>query len=607
MMSTLTRKSVAAKLLCLLLALQLCMSPLPSQAKSILNDDLVPETEEGASAETDTADVNAAATLRILANPGDFTGEIGETVSMIVVASGDDLAYQWQYSKDNGSTWKNCKSGGYNTDTFSFVLAEAYDGRMYRCIVSDGAGNKVTSAAARVTVASSFAIISHPENVSAVVGETASLHVEATGSDLTYQWQYRKSSTAAWTNCKSGGYNTDTFSFTVKETLDGRQYRCAVTSNGETIYSNTAVVTVLSDAAFEITEQPESTSGTEGDKISLHVAASGSNVTYQWQYSKDGGKTWTNCKSAGCTSDTFSFIAKESLNGRRYRCAVTCNGETIYSNVAVVTVLAAETFEITEQPEDFTGEPGDKVTLHVAAEGSNLAYQWQFSTDDGTTWKNCGMSGSTTDTFSFTMKVTYDGRLFRCKITSGSRTLLSDAAKVSVSKAPVISVQPEDITGKAGDQVSLHIEAEGTGLTYQWQYSTNGGSTWKNCKSAGYNTDTFSFTLTDALNGRMYRCEVKNAAGTSVLTDEITVTVESSYVVDHVIYELIDDVMTVTGYEGTYSTYTVVETVAGHTVKKIGESAFEGNTDLESITLPSTIEVIGKRAFAGCTNLKSMN
>ena len=76
---------------------------------------------------------------------------------------------------------------------------------------------------------------------------------------------------------------------------------------------------------------------------------------------------------------------------------------------------------------------------------------------------------------------------------------------------------------------------------------------------------------------------------------------------DTVVYELIDNVMTVTGYEGNYDTYVVAETVAGHTVKKIGDSAFEGNTDLVSITLPATIEVIGKRAFAGCTNLKNMN
>ena len=93
------KKPVAAKLLCLLLAVQLCASPVLSDAQDIISGKALAEADEGTGKVVDTdVDVNAAATLRILANPVDFTGEIGETVTMFVFASGDDLAYQWQYS-----------------------------------------------------------------------------------------------------------------------------------------------------------------------------------------------------------------------------------------------------------------------------------------------------------------------------------------------------------------------------------------------------------------------------------------------------------------------------------------------------------------------------
>ena len=56
-------------------------------------------------------------------------------------------------------------------------------------------------------------------------------------------------------------------------------------------------------------------------------------------------------------------------------------------------------------------------------------------------------------------------------------------------------------------------------------------------------------------------------------------------------------------YNGTASTLTVPNTVAGLPVVEIGAQAFEGNTRLKSVTLPATIEIIGRRAFAECKNL----
>ena len=69
---------------------------------------------------------------------------------------------------------------------------------------------------------------------------------------------------------------------------------------------------------------------------------------------------------------------------------------------------------------------------------------------------------------------------------------------------------------------------------------------------------------------------------------------------------LTDSELVVVSYTGTDATIVIPETIEGMTVTKIGEGAFEGNTTLQSITLPDTITIIGARAFKGCTSLREM-
>ena len=56
-------------------------------------------------------------------------------------------------------------------------------------------------------------------------------------------------------------------------------------------------------------------------------------------------------------------------------------------------------------------------------------------------------------------------------------------------------------------------------MTYQWQVSLDGGTTWNNCTDAVYaGTGTSSvliISVSTGLNGYKYRCQVTNAAGTT--------------------------------------------------------------------------------------------
>jgi len=457
--------------------------------------------------------------------------------------------------------------------------------------------------------AGDLAFVTEPEDVVAAENASVVLKVKASGSNVTYQWQYTKDGGATWIDCKSGGYNTDTFTFVMKAALAGRRYRCVISAGGEELASRGAKISLEGQVVeeVEITEQPKNVTASAGETVTFHVAANNADVTYLWQWSSDG-TTWKNCSSGGFDTDTFKFTMKDALDGRKYRCVVKLGTETAVSNVVKATL--GEPLKITvDLDEETAAVIGSPVKLHVETnKPDSVTYQWQYSKNNGAKWLNCKSSGCDTDTFKFTMKAALIGRMYRCVVKLGNVQRISGKTLIK-EKEPTLKIteQPKDTEAEVDTTVTLHVAANEEDVTYQWQYSKDGGATWLNCKSGTYTTDTFSFLMKEALDGRYYRCAV-STEGETVNSDGAKITLPDPTIeIDGVIYKLIDDVMTVIDYIGSASSVTVQETVAGRTVTVIGESAFENKTSITQIDLPDTIVLIKKRAFAGCSNLANMN
>ena len=438
-------------------------------------------------------------TITIISQPKDAAVRGGEQATFTVETEEGGLGYQWQWSAD-GITWKNCTAAGYNTNTFSFSMDTKYAGRSYRCIITSGT-QTVYSDSATVTQISSSEITVQPVDSYVRIGEIASFHVETTGDEVSYQWQYSLNG-SYWTNCTGSGYDTDTFGFEMKEKYAGRHYRCMVTADGETAISDAA--TAYLKNVPEITLQPEDATAPVGEIVAFHVEFSEDDPSYQWQWSADG-TTWKNCTGSGFNTDTFSFVMKEKYAGRQYRCVIAADGETLTSDSATANLKLVP--EITLQPEDVTAAPGETAVFHVEFSGETSSYQWQWSAD-GNAWKNCTGRGYNTDTFSFEMQERFEGRQYRCVITAEGEKYTSESARVSVTAENLITESPVDVTLKQGSIASFHVETSVNGLTYQWQWSKD-GNTWKNCTGDGYSTDTFSFAAQTKFSGRRYRCMVK--------------------------------------------------------------------------------------------------
>ena len=86
----------------------------------------------------------------ITTQPTSQTVKEDEPAAFTVTASGSDLTYQWQQSTDSGITWTNI--GGATSKTYTISnAAPDWDGRQYRCVVTNSVGS-VTSSAATLTV-----------------------------------------------------------------------------------------------------------------------------------------------------------------------------------------------------------------------------------------------------------------------------------------------------------------------------------------------------------------------------------------------------------------------------------------------------------------------
>ena len=88
--------------------------------------------------------------LSITTQPQSVTVAAGKDATFKVAATGSGLKYQWQYKKSGASAWSNWSSR--TTASTTATANDSWNGMQVRCIVTDGAGNKVTSSAATVTI-----------------------------------------------------------------------------------------------------------------------------------------------------------------------------------------------------------------------------------------------------------------------------------------------------------------------------------------------------------------------------------------------------------------------------------------------------------------------
>ena len=85
-----------------------------------------------------------------------------------------------------------------------------------------------------------------------------------------------------------------------------------------------------------ITAQPKAASVKAGKKVTFKVKAGGEGLKYQWFYQKPKTTKWV--KISGAAKATYSFTAKKTKNGYKYRCTVTNAAGSVTSRAVKLTV-----------------------------------------------------------------------------------------------------------------------------------------------------------------------------------------------------------------------------------------------------------------------------
>lgn len=361
-----------------------------------------------------------------------------------------------------------------------------------------------------------LAFATQPVDASAVEGGTATLTVEVRGeADL--QWQRLQST--VWVDLPGARFAHFTLA-PVQASDSGAQFRVVAVSRqnpARQIVSSVVTLTAHATAiAPAIIIPPFFVTAVDGQDVSFSVTATGTSLSYRWQRI-GGGTQWADI--AGATAPTLTLKATLADDGAQFRAIVSNGMGSVTSATARLGVAAAAAPSFVINPTDTIAAVGHSVTFTASVAGAPTpTSRWQRSTD-GIQWTD--IVGATGYSFTINQPTALDdGKLVRAVATNPRGEVASAAARVLVRPpaAPAILVQPQDASLSAGlnTYTTFTVQASGApSVTYQWQVSVDGGTTFTNVNSAT-SAELMVSRGTLADNGQRFRVVVTNSLGSAI-------------------------------------------------------------------------------------------
>jgi len=217
-----------------------------------------------------------------------------------------------------------------------------------------------------------------------------------------------------------------------------------------------------------------------------------------------------------------------ATGGNTSPCGTSTYGQVEDYSINIQTCQAAN---ITSQPPNTTVCVGNAASIGLTVTGTLLTYQWQLSTDGGTTYTNLAnaapYSGVTSSILSIaTTTVAMNGNKYKC-IINGQCTpanTTSAVATLTVNSPATFTLQPVNVAACANTSATFMATATGNSTTYQWQVSTDGGFVYSNIAGATASSLTLS-NVKEAINGNRYRSIASVASCGSIISNPGILTV----------------------------------------------------------------------------------
>ena len=248
-------------------------------------------------------------------------------------------------------------------------------------------------------------------------------------------------------------------------------YKVRVTNAGCTaVLSNTITITVdLTTVAGTLTA-----SNTLCAPASGTLSLSGTvGTVQQWEYSTDGGSTYT-VNASNSTTYNYAGITTTTI----YRALVksgTCSA--VYSNLVTITVITPPTVALTGNTTICQGSSTTILTSFGSVNASTL-YELQINGGTFTTMSSQAALITALTNVSPAATTTYKVRVTNAPCTA----VLSNTITIGVDPTTVAGTLSSSNTlcGPASGTLSI---SGNTGTVQQWEYSVDGGSTWTDRKS----------------------------------------------------------------------------------------------------------------------------
>ena len=338
-------------------------------------------TSGGKTAPSNVLTIKQVYTAKITASPAAVGA--GKKVTLTVVIDKNEFGYvaegyEWYVSDDKGKTWTYM----YEFDptlsvTFSEnEIASIYANRRYRCELSAYAPDanhsteepaKIFSSAISFKQPYTITVTPNPKDQKAAVGKTVKFTASADGlKSAKYQWFESRDKGKTWKVME--GKTSKTLSVKVPEKdfdYDTFRYRVRITDKNYGIVFSDGKACIK--RPFSIKLNKTSATLAAGKTTKFTVTVSGT-ATYEWQYSTNGGGTWTVAKKdTGYKTKTITLTGDDAHYQRLYRCKVTVKKVVSYSELIYVDPDTAKdyTFKVNEKTCEVTGYKGTGTTVKI--------------------------------------------------------------------------------------------------------------------------------------------------------------------------------------------------------------------------------------------------
>ncbi len=213
-------------------------------------------------------------------------------------------------------------------------------------------------------------ITKQPESVTVYAGSSTSFTIEATGEEMSYQWQVDKTDGKGFQNI-SGATNTSYRIYTEDGSMNGYKYKCVVSNRSASVESNTVTLTVN----YKITEGAKST----------------------WKKSSTTGLTFQG-------NGAYAKLRMVKVDGK----LVGAGNYTKKSDPTIITLVASylETLSTGEHTLTIVWEDGTAEAIFTVSDSSSTSNSGTSSSSSGSSSSKASTSSSSSSSTSGTTDTT---------------------------------------------------------------------------------------------------------------------------------------------------------------------------------------------------------